>query len=134
MSEEKIKNASILGLKLPKFKGYNSVMNYYTFKAEFEKLLSLRIQAKLLPDYLKNNYLEGQTLEIVKEIHELDKIWERLKLSYGNVEILLTNKLGEIGNSSPLWKIKDDEKPVQSITKLKKLFNRFKERGKNTQN
>ena len=36
LSEEKIKNASILGLKLPKFKGYNSVMNYYTFKTEFE--------------------------------------------------------------------------------------------------
>ena len=27
-------------------------MNYYTFKTEFEKL-SPRIQAKLLPDYLK---------------------------------------------------------------------------------
>ena len=38
LCEEKIKNASILGLKLPKFKGYNSVMNYYTFKTEFEKL------------------------------------------------------------------------------------------------
>ena len=56
LSEEKIKNASILGLKLPKFKGYNSVMNYYTFKVEFEKLISPRIQ--------KKHYLEGQASEI----------------------------------------------------------------------
>ena len=66
----------------------------------------------------------------MKEIHELDKIWERLKLSYGNVEILLTNKLGEMENSSPLWKIKDDEKLVQSITKLKNCLTDLKSMAK----
>ena len=80
LSEDKIKNASILGIKLPKFKGYNSVMDFYTFKAEFEKLVAPRIQAKLLHEYLKNNYLEGQAFEIVKEIDDIDKIWGRLKL------------------------------------------------------
>ena len=60
LSEEKIKNATILRIKLPKFKSYDSLMGFYTFKTEFEKLVAPRIQAKLLPEYLKNNYLEGQ--------------------------------------------------------------------------
>ena len=119
LSEDKIKNASILGLKLPNFKGYNSVMDFYTFKAVFEKLVAPRVQAKLLPEYLKNNYLEGQAFEIVKEIDDIDKIWGRLKLSFGNVVILLSTKLKEIESGVPLWQIKDDEKLVQAITKIK---------------
>ena len=35
-SEEKLKNVSILKLELPKFKGYNSSIDYYTFKTEFD--------------------------------------------------------------------------------------------------
>ena len=66
LSAEKMKNAFVLNLNLPKFHGYGSPNNFYTFKNEFEKLISPRIQAKLLPDYLKNNYLEGQAVEIVK--------------------------------------------------------------------
>ena len=57
LSEEKMKNASLLGIQLPKFKGYNSPMDYYTFKAEIEKLISQRVQTKLLPDYLKGQAL-----------------------------------------------------------------------------
>ena len=38
LSEEKVKNASILGITIPKFRGYDSSMDFYTFKAEFEKL------------------------------------------------------------------------------------------------
>ena len=119
LSEEKLKNASILKLELPKFEGYNSSIDYYTFKAEFEKLISPRVQSKLLPDYLKNNYLEGQALQIVKEINHIDKIWDRLKSSFGNVAFLLNNKLEEIEKGIPLWKIKSDEKVVQSLTKIK---------------
>ena len=119
LSEEKLRNASILKLALPKFKGYNSSIDYYTFKAEFENLISPRVHSKLLPDYLKNNYLEGQALQIVKEINDIDKIWDRLKSSFGNVAFLLNNKLEEIEKGIPLWKIKSDEKVVQSITKIK---------------
>ena len=50
LSDEKIKNASLLGIKLSKFKGYQSPLDYYTFKAEFEKFVVPRVQAKLLPD------------------------------------------------------------------------------------
>ena len=91
-----MQNASLLNIELPKFKGYNSVIDIYTFQSEFEKLISPNIQEKLLPDYLKNNYLEGPALSIVKEINDLDKIWMQLKESFGCVMLLLQNKLGEV--------------------------------------
>ena len=47
LSEEKLKNASLLGINLPKFKGYESSMDFYTFKSEFEKLILPRVQALL---------------------------------------------------------------------------------------
>ena len=119
LSEEKIKNASILGIKLPTFKGYDSHMDFYTFKTEFEKLVAPRIQAKLLPEYLKNNYMEGQALEIVREIDNIEEIWLRMKFSFGNVVSLLSNKLKEIENDVPLWQTKDDEKLIKAITKIK---------------
>ena len=119
LNEEKIKNASILGINLPKFKGYCSAMDFYTFKSEFEKLVAPRVHKRLLSEYLKNNYLEGQAFEVVKEIEDLDKIWERLKLSFGNVVTLLSNKLRDIDCGVPLWQIKNEEKLVQAITKVK---------------
>ena len=118
LNSDKIKDSSLLKLDVPKYHGYGSSLDFYTFKSEFEKLISPRIRAKLLPDYLKNNYLEGQALQIVKEIHEIDKIWERLKSSFGNVEILLNNKLSEIVKYGPLWKIKNEETVIQVMTKL----------------
>ena len=93
LGSDKIRDTSILSLELPKYRGYGSSLDFYTFRSEFEKLISPKIQARLLPDYLKNNYLEGQAFAIVSEINEIDKIWERLKTSFGNVEILLNNKL-----------------------------------------
>ena len=118
LSKEKIKNPSILGIKLPRFKGYGSVMDFYTFKVEFEKLVAPWVQAKLSPEYLKNNYLEGQAFEIVKEIDDIDKIWGRLKQSFGNVVTLLSTKLKGIESGVPLRQIKS-EKLVQAITKIK---------------
>ena len=56
---EKMHNSSLLKLDMPEYHGYGSSIDFYTFKSEFEKLISGRIQAKLLPDYLKCNYLEG---------------------------------------------------------------------------
>ena len=127
LSEEKIKNASILGIKLPKFKGYDSQMDFYTFKTEFEILVAPRIQAKLLPEYLKNNYLEGQALEIVREIDNIEEIWLHMKCSFGNVVSLLSNKLKEIENDVPLWQTKGDEKLIKAITKIKKLYDGMKQ-------
>ena len=118
LSEEKIKNASLLGIKIPKFSGYQSQMDFYTFKSEFEKLIVPRVQKSLLPDYLKNNYLEGQALQVVKEMTQIDEIWDRLKLSFGNVTTMLNGKLRDLGSGEPLWKFKK-EKLVKSLTKFK---------------
>ena len=59
ITEEKMKNASVLGMNIPKLRDYTSAIDFYTFKSEFEKLVVPVIQAKLLPDYLKNNLLEA---------------------------------------------------------------------------
>ena len=122
LTEEKIKNASTLGIKLPKFKGYHSTLDYYSFRSEFEKLVAPRIASHLLSDYLKHNYLEGQALQLVKEIDDLSKIWDRLKSAYGNVSTLLSNKLESLEKTTPLWKVKGDEKVVESIIKLKNVM------------
>ena len=72
LSFEKLKNASILNMELPKFTGYSSPMDIYSFQTEFEKLISPRIQKKLLPEYLKRNYLEGPVLLLVKEFADIE--------------------------------------------------------------
>ena len=126
LTEEKMKNASALGIKIPKFKGYESELDLYTFKSEFDKLIVPRIRANLLPDYLKNNYLEGQALQLVKEIHDLDSIWKRLKESFGDVQSLLSRKLSELEKSTPLMKVKGDDKLIQSILRLKNLLSELK--------
>ena len=119
LSEEKMKNASILGIGLPKFKGYHSKLDFYSFKSEFEKLIVPRVQEKLLPDYLKNNCLEGHALQIVKEMDDLKTIWERLKLSFGNVNILMSHKLKIVEEGDQIWKIKNEEKLILAMTRLK---------------
>ena len=50
----------------------------------------------------------GQALSLVKEIDDLDKIWERLKSSFGNASTLLSAKINKIDVSTPLWKVKGD--------------------------
>ena len=54
----------------------------------------------------------------MSKIDDIDKIWERLRVSFGNVAILLHDKLGEIEKGLPLWKIKSDEKLVKVLIKL----------------
>ena len=47
VSEEKPKRAFELKINLPKFKGYDSVLDIYTFRAEFEILIEPVVQRKL---------------------------------------------------------------------------------------
>ena len=71
-----------------------------------------------MPEYLKNNFLEGQALEIIKEIDLIEEIWETLKTSFGNVTILLTNKLSDVAKCDSPWKIENEERLINQITKL----------------
>ena len=62
----------ILNIKLAKFSGLNLSCDYYTFKYEFEKL-NLRTTPKtMLPEPLRNNYLEDPALSLVKNIQNID--------------------------------------------------------------
>ena len=119
LSKEKIQNSVLLGIELPKFKGYDSPLDYYSFKSEFEKLIAPRVQAKLLPDHLKNNYLEGQAFQVVKEMTDIDEIWARLRQSFGNVTTLLSRKIRQLESGEPFYKIKNDGKRVSALIKFK---------------
>ena len=57
---EKLKNGADMLLELPKFSGYDSEMDFFTFKSQFRKLVEERVSKKHLADYLKHNYLSGQ--------------------------------------------------------------------------
>ena len=93
VTPEKMKNATTLRIELPKFGGYGSKMDLYTFKSEFKKLVEPVVQKQFLADYLKRNYLSGSALNLVEKETDYSKIWEKLKESYGNQRLLLQNKL-----------------------------------------
>ena len=66
--------------------------------------------------------MEGQALQFVKEMHDLDSIWRRLKESFGDVQSLLSRKLSELEKRTPLMKVRGEEKLIQSILRLKNLM------------
>ena len=76
LSEEKIRNALGLKVKIPKFIGCELPMDICTFRTQFEKFVKPYVQKSLLPDTLKNNYLGEPTLTMVKELRDIDEIWE----------------------------------------------------------
>ena len=100
ISEEKLKSVHNLKIEMPKFMGYDSKIDIYTFWAEFEKLIQPVVQKAYWADYLKRNYLAGNALTLVEKIDEIDDIWKRLTGSYGNVRLLLQNKISSLGNQT----------------------------------
>ena len=126
VTPDKLKNATVLKIEIPKFSGYDSKMDLFTFKTEFQKLVEPTVQKKYWPDYLKRNYLSGSALTLVEKETEYTKIWEKLMESYGNARLLLQNKLGDLDKIGGLWKIRGDEKLTLAIAKL---VNSMKELG-----
>ena len=122
ISEEKIKNSSLLGINLPKFEGYHSKLDIYSFKSKFKTLVASKVKLCLQPDHLKCTYLGGQALELVKEIDTMDKIWEKLEESFGDVATLLNKKLRELGECTALTKAKGEDKINESLVKIKNLM------------
>ena len=59
ISEKKLKNSAGLNINLPKFKGYYSDIDRYTFRSEFKKLIDPKVQRGLWADYLKKNDVAG---------------------------------------------------------------------------
>ena len=118
VSKEKLVSSKSSRVSLKKFAGFDSALDIYSFQTEFEKLIAPSVQAKLLPDILKNDYLEGSALNAVKGLDKIDEIWARLKVSYGETEILLRNKMKEVEKVGQIWKGRDKSKKVQALSKL----------------
>lgn len=97
-------NESKLKIHLPKFSGYESKLDIYTFQSEFMKVYERTIPKRVLPDLLKNNLLEGAALSLVSSVKDIDEIWQRLKGAYGDPKLLLKKKLSQVGKISNLWK------------------------------
>ena len=72
----------------------------------------------MMPDFLKNNLLEGSALSLVHSVNDIDEIWARLKAAYGDPKLLSKRKLAEIGKMNNLRKIRDTEKIVEALNKI----------------
>ena len=97
-------------IELQKFKGYESKTDIYSFRTEFEKLIQPTVQKQYWVDHLKKNYLGGSALTLVEKIETIDEIWAKLISSFGNVKLLLQNKVSNLDKFDNLGKVKRDEK------------------------
>ena len=111
-------NASLLNIKLSKYKGYESKHDIYTFQSEFEKLYLKSTPVSLLPDLLKNNFLEDPALLLVKNVDNMEEIWKRLKDAFGDTKTMLSKKLSELKNIEGTWKLKDPSKVAEALTRI----------------
>ena len=78
-----------INIKLAKISGISSSLGYYTFKNQFDKLHLRTALKTMLPELLRNNYLEDLVLSLVKNIQGIEEIWNRLKKAYGDTKIML---------------------------------------------
>ena len=108
-------NEANLNINLPKFIGYSPSTDVFSFKGDFEKLHLCSTPKRLLPDLLKNYYLVGSALDLVKSVDNIDEIWERLKRAFGDPKVMMTRKLAEINNTHPLLKSRDAEKITSGL-------------------
>jgi len=118
IDKKAIFNASTLNIKLAKFKGYNSSTDYYTFKSDFEKLYLKTTPRSMLHDLLKNNFLEDQALLLVKNVDDIDDIWDRLKIAYGDHNMMLSKKLAEVNKLEGITKTRDPDKIIDNCSKI----------------
>ena len=91
INSKTISNAQI-EVKLQKFTGYDSLIDIFSFQTEFEELIYGKVEKRLQPRLLKNNYLGDSALTLVKNGDCIDEIWKKLKKAFGNSDELLKNK------------------------------------------
>ena len=71
LEKDKPFKESHLNIKLSKFKGYNSYTDIYSFQRDFEKLHLRVTPMYLLPDLLKNKFLDEPALSLVKTLDDI---------------------------------------------------------------
>ena len=121
IEERKAFDKTKLNIKLPKFGGYKSTVDIYTFKTNFEKIHKTTPKS-FLPDLLKNNFLEDSALLLVKDVAEVNDIWKRLKEAYGDCRILLQKKLEKLDSLQGLWTHKAPEKVIEGLSRIINLM------------
>ena len=118
LDEKKAFNKSKLNIKLPKFKGYESSQDIYTFKSNFEKIHLKETPRDMLPDILKNNFLDNPALLVVKDVHDIDEIWARLKDSFGDCKLMLRKRLSEFDDLEQILRSRDASKVSDGLSKV----------------
>ncbi|XP_066933763.1 uncharacterized protein [Clytia hemisphaerica] len=106
--KQKLFNNSKLNITLHKFSGADTD-DFYTFKDKFNKLHLHTTPKHLLPELLKNNFLKGPALSMVKSMNDIDNIWKQLKFAYGDVKMMLSKKIKHVASMEPLSKSKNHE-------------------------
>ena len=84
------------------------------------------VKKNLWPDYLKRNNLSGSAFTLVDKIENIDRIWEKLIGSFGNVRLILQNKISALEKQNALWKITGDEKIGMAIAILLNIMSELK--------
>ena len=117
ISEEKLKSKE-MNFNLPKFSGYDSKLDIYAFRSQFEKLIQPSKQRQYWVDILKNNYLSGAALTLVEQSEDIDEVWKKLTDAYGNMKLLLQNKVSDLTCLENLDRFSDDEKLGLALAKI----------------
>ena len=118
ISEDKLRSSATVPIELPKFKGYDSKHDIYTFKSNFEKFVQHRLQKPLWLHFLRESYLDGPAKVLVDKVETIEEAWTVLTNAYGNVKLMLQNKIGNLGKIQCLDKIEGDEKIMVALAKI----------------
>ena len=118
ITEEKLRSTKGLDINLPTFSGYDSKLDIYSFRTEFEKLVQPTTLKRLWVDVLKKKYLSGHALTLVDIIDDISDVWKKLIGAYGNIKLLLQNRMGSLDKLQSLEKISGDEKLGNAISKI----------------
>ena len=105
-----IKNASLLGINLQKFTGYDCGIDFYTFKAEFEKLVLPGVNAKLYCEFTYFLLLLCDRIQVSEPIQGV----------YRTLKTLKTLKNPEISGGDP-ENPESPEKPSFHVVKTLKI-------------
>ena len=96
---DKDQSVKHLNIKLEKFCGYDSPVDFYTFRTRFEKIYLISTPSHHLPDLLKNNFLGEPALSIVKSLDDINEIWSRLRKAFGDTKTMLIKKIQTLTNT-----------------------------------
>ena len=67
---------------------------------------------------LKNNFLLNPALAVVSDLDDIDKIWARLKESFGDAKLMLTKKVNKLNDINLNPRQKDSAKLANGFSKL----------------